>query len=174
MILGFKDQFVPFVEDGSKTHTIRAGERWKAGMRADLFARPRQRDMRLLFRAPVVRVEEIEIIIRENAPRLTIAGERLNLDEADAFFWRDGFRGPEPSPRLHGALWRDYPHLSQAMAFWVDRNKLLRKPFHGQIIHWDYEQRFMDVPKKRKQRYCESMMCSQYGEPVGRRHSCAP
>ena len=28
MNLGFKDQFVPYVEDGSKTHSIRAGERW--------------------------------------------------------------------------------------------------------------------------------------------------
>ena len=38
MILGFKDRFVPMVEDGSKRHTIRAGKRWKVGISADLYA----------------------------------------------------------------------------------------------------------------------------------------
>ena len=189
MVLGFKDQFIPYIEEGSKTHSIRAGFRWKVGMRADLYRESRRRKvyelratnippgcichgdglygmrcdapvhapakveyeqvqvagMRLIFRAPVVRVQTIEIAIRENTPRVTIDGELLMVDEANAFFWRDGFRDPEPSPRLYGALWRDFPYLSQAMAFWCDRHKLLRKPFRGQIVHWDYAARFMDI-----------------------------
>lgn len=192
MILGFKNQFVPYVLDGTKTHTIRAGERWKAGMRADLFAGTRQRKvfqlrltdafgcichgdglmgmechapihaeyrktqvagMRLLFRAPVVRVETIEIYDYEavqcgrgsipplggnhvrNAHRgpngesllVRIEGEGLSADETRSFFFRDGFRNTGECPQY------------QALKFWRDR-----LPFHGQIVHWDYEQRFME------------------------------
>lgn len=131
MILGFKDQFVPYVLEGSKTHTIRAGDRWRAGMRADLFSRPRQKDMRLLFRAPVVRVETIEIrettIEGDRALEVLIDGVLLDRAETEALFWRDGFRKPE-----------DVPAVDLAHAFWMDR-----LPFHGQIIHWDYARRYV-------------------------------
>ena len=187
MILGFHDRFVPYVLDGSKTHTIRSGERWKVGMRADLFAEPRRpkkyekfcpaterkwvdcgctkcgsaadapvrqvSGMRLLFRAPVVRVEEIEIFEYEaiqrgfgpisplggnhclNAHRgpsgesllVRIEGEGLAVDEARAFFYRDGFRAPGECPQY------------QALGFWK-----ARLPFKGQIIHWDVAQRYAE------------------------------
>lgn len=133
MILGFKDRFVPFVEDGSKTHTIRAGERWRVGMRADLFARPRQKGMRLLFRAPVVRVQPIHI---ERLPpfgplRVTVEGVDLSPDELNSFFWRDGFRDEGfPAP------------AGQAALFWSEQ--LRDGPFVGQLIHWDYSRRFTD------------------------------
>lgn len=144
MILGFKDQFVPFVEDGSKTHTIRAGQRWKAGMRADLFARPRQKGMRLLFRAMVTKVEAITITPRgiyicHDRPWVaewahTKATEwgmvKLTKDEAELFAFRDGFRFDPNSRGSFGLM----------MDFWKRTHKL---PFHGQIIHWDYAQRFM-------------------------------
>jgi hypothetical protein len=42
VILGFKDRFVAFVENGTKTHSIRAGNRWKVGMRADLYRESRR------------------------------------------------------------------------------------------------------------------------------------
>ena len=62
MILGFKDQFIPYVLDGSKTHTIRGGNRWRYGMRADLFTGPYKPGLRrLIFRVPVVKVERIEV-----------------------------------------------------------------------------------------------------------------
>lgn len=176
MNLGFKDQFVSYVEEGSKTHTIRAGDRWKVGMRADLYARPRQKGMRLIFRAPVVRVQEIEIIpppddfrcflcgtreIHCHQPysRILIDGEELGSDERDLLAWRDGFR---PFPETTFA----FDHM---MEFW--RGRL---PFHGQVIHWDYTARFVELPKKPRQRYCESIMCADYGEPVGAAHSCRP
>lgn len=168
MILGFKDQFVPFVKDGSKTHTIRGGARWKAGMRADLYARPRQKDMRLLFRASVLKVEWIRI-----GPdyRIAIDGMELDEGEKDLFAWRDGFRRVDLRPQGAPESWGCFHEM---MDFWRKTHDLAKKPFHGQIIHWDYAERFMDLPKKPKQRYCDSMMCSQYGEPVGRGHSCAP
>ena len=150
MIIGFQDRFEPFVTDGSKRHTIRAGNRWKAGIRADLFVRPRQKDMRLLFRAPVVRVEEIRIDEYEavqcgrgsipplngnhvlkacRGPRgesllVRIDGELLAWDETSALFFRDGFREPGECPQF------------QALQFWHKR-----LPFRGQIIHWDYDRR---------------------------------
>jgi len=61
VILGFKDQFVPYVREGSKTHSVRSGGRWKVGMRADLFEKVRQKGMSLIFRAPVVKVEPVFI-----------------------------------------------------------------------------------------------------------------
>lgn len=148
MILGFKDQFCPFIEDGSKQHTIRGGRRWKAGMRADLYQRPRQRGMRLMFRALVIRVEEIRIEDYQayqsgptplggnhcsnyplrgpngEALLIWINRELLAADEAEAFLRRDGFRDP--------ALMASY----QALLFWDDK-----LPFTGQLIHWDYGNR---------------------------------
>lgn len=157
MNLGFKDQFVPMVEDGSKRHSIRAGFRWKEGMRADLYARPRQKGMRLLFRAMVVKVEQIEIeytgtLVAPNTrlgamiggwsasdfTTITIEGVRLVADELDSFAWRDGFR-PHPSePTLTTDAFRDM------VEFWYRMHGFGRKirHFHGQVIHWDYERRF--------------------------------
>lgn len=130
MILGFKDRFVPYVMDGSKRHTIRAGNRWRAGMRADLFARPRQKGMRLLFRAPVVKVEEILIrAIGASGIHVVIDDLPLTQDETESLFERDGFR----KSLVAGTS------SEQALSFW--RNRL---PFAGQIIHWDYERRQVD------------------------------
>lgn len=129
MLLGFKDQFEPFVLDGSKTHTIRAGDRWKVGMRADLYVRPRRPDMRLLFRAPVIRVEMVFITVERFFTQvsnywrisLTINGQLLDRGETELFLWRDGFRDGSRTA------------IEQATDFW-------RKtvPFSGQIVHWDY------------------------------------
>lgn len=143
MILGFKDQFEPFVMDGSKQHTIRAGRRWKKEMRADLYVRPRQKDMRLLFRAPVVLVQTIRIESYECFQRsplahtranhvrgaqrgpqgesliVTLEGMELDASEARSLFWRDGFREPGVCSQY------------QALQFWE-----ARLPFEGQLIHW--------------------------------------
>lgn len=172
MILAFRDQFVPYVLDGSKTHSIRAGKRWREGMRVDLYEKSRQRKkfelklsggskgcichgdglfgmkctakehsvyeqvqvagMRLLFRAPLRRVEGIKISIEKYhrpdgaiwRPQVVISETILTLDETELFFWRDGFRGTHMSA------------CQQAMAHW--RGKF---PFSGQLIHWDYEAR---------------------------------
>lgn len=155
MILGFKDQFVPMVLDGSKTHTIRAGFRWKAGMRADLYTgayRPGAR--RLLFRAVVTKVEPIAIASYEavqdgRGPWNPLAGDHclgaqrgpcgecllvkvngklLSADESVLLCWLDGFRDC--------GAWSDY----QALTFWGDD-----LPLAGQLIHWDYERRFEKV-----------------------------
>lgn len=151
MILGFKDQFVPYVLDGTKTHTIRAGARWRADMRADLFAKVRQKGMRLLFRAPVVRVESIAILcdpgrrvdgwpsadlspLRDQT-MILIAGVGLDESERQAFAWRDGFR-------IEGYRGG---YFEQMVEFWRKEHGLGRRVvnFHGQIIHWDYAARYI-------------------------------
>jgi hypothetical protein len=147
MTLGFKDRFEPFIMDGSKTHSIRGGERWSVGMRADLYVRMRQPDMRLLFRAPVVRVEPIRISLRQVEFRpdnflvslaIEINGQLLDDDEANALAWRDGFRDSPvdfdgPSEALNEMTW-----------FWLKEHGAAgdMPPFEGQIVHWDYSKRW--------------------------------
>lgn len=141
-LLGFKDRFCPHVEDGSKRHTVRAGSRFKAGDRADLYARPRQKGMRLMFRDWVTKVETIKISLETMFPDVEIDGVALSLDEREAFFERDGFRAHIDDPGC------DQPAMLQAAEFW--RAQLAAGPFFGQVIHWDYENRFMDKPRKMK------------------------
>lgn len=149
MMLGFMDRFVPMAEDGSKTHSIRSGERWKVGMRADLYARPRQKGMRLLFRAPVKRVEDITIWLRKPQARMypdepvfmgalgiAIGGEILTDDEANALAYRDGFRD---SPLVPGG---PLSALADMASFWLKTHDVEAEAFKGQLIHWDYARRF--------------------------------
>lgn len=172
MNLGFADQFVPFVEDGTKTHSIRAGNRWKVGMRADCYARPRQKGMRLLFRAPVVRVERVVIRCTNEPPRdwdgpdaaplhlrtsIEIEGCKLTDDELDLFAWRDGFR--HPLSERHG---KGYGSFFLMVDFWRRTHKFGKRVdmfryetegpaednFHGQIIHWDYAARCVAMAKR--------------------------
>lgn len=165
MVVGFKDRFVPMVEDGSKTHTIRAGNRWRVGMRADLFARPRQRQvfalsldgqltqvagMRLLFRAPVVGVQKIKIYEYE-----AVQSGRGPISPLNGNHVRNAMRGPNGESlllTLDGVLldadearaffvrdgFREKGTCPQygALQFWQQR-----LPFTGQLIHWNYEQR---------------------------------
>ena len=137
MILGSKDQFVPMVLNGSKTHTIRAGFRWKTGTRADLYTggyRPGAR--RLLFRVPVTKVEAIKIkrVLFHNglsAGIIEVArnGRLLSLAEIEALARHDGFADGLAGMNFY---WREeYGNRSDS--------------FTGQLIHWDYERRFEKV-----------------------------
>ncbi len=129
MLLGFKRQFAPFVEEGSKTHTIRSERKIspKVGEICHCYVNPRQKTMRLLGRFECIRVDEIKIeeSIRQSIPLVVrINGVKLAPDEADALFYRDGFRD------LTGET---YQHMHQAAEFWKHR-----LPFEGQMIHWRY------------------------------------
>lgn len=237
MNLGFKDQFIPMVEDGSKRHTIRAGERWRVGMRADLWRqmrRPKVFELRatnippgcichgdglmgmrctapvhapanleyeqvqtagqsLIFRAPVIKVERIEIMCFPDdrpdgwpsakvAPlyaktKIAIEGLIISADELNVFAWRDGFRAIPAGP--------SDPYktpFQQMVGFWAKQHRFGHRTirFEGQIVHWDYGNRFMEMSEtcywlsRSKAMQCTSMACSKYGEPVGRAHSCVP
>ena len=131
MLLGFMKRFADFVEDGSKTHTIRAIRKNppRVGETCHCYTNVRQKSMRLLGRWPCVKVESITIseFFNPSIPlAVSINGQLLSTDEAEAFFHRDGFRdqGGETYTAIH-----------QAAEFWADR-LAGGKGFHGQVIHW--------------------------------------
>ena len=136
MNLGFKARFVPLVKSGAKRHTVRAGKRWRVGMRGDLWENMRgpknsNRPQTLIYRAPIVRVEDF---LSERSPRvfgpgsegaffrIFIDGHLLDPDELEAFARADGFAD------------------SRQMHLWLNSE---RRPLtlEGQVIHWDYERR---------------------------------
>lgn len=134
MLLGFKRQFAPYVEDGSKTHTVRSFRKLapKVGDICHCYVDPRQKTMRLLGRWPCVRVEPITLDFEKHGIgyrlRITIADQILSFDEATAFAHRDGFRGSDS--------------LDKMALFWMATKRLTdsldSKPWHGLVIHWKY------------------------------------
>lgn len=154
MLLGFKRRFAPFVQDGSKTHTIRAERKRppRVGEMCHCYVDPRQKTMRLLGRFQCVKVEPIEIYERgDGAFGVVISGQELSRDEKSALAWRDGFR----DAGRHGAF-------REMMSFWMRTHSdgrpvtyarngdpqvadLPRRPgcvlaFRGQIIHWRFDE----------------------------------
>lgn len=150
MLLGFKRRFAPFVEDGSKTHTIRSKRkvRPKVGETCHCYVDPRQKSMRLLGRFECVRVQDIEIGTRltrnnEYVGYIKIDGAALSPDECDLFAWRDGFRYDGTvmeitDPPLH----RHVGSFKLMLDYWLnERTRNGKKdplPFHGDVIHWRY------------------------------------
>jgi hypothetical protein len=130
MLLGFKRRFAPFVEEGSKTHTIRGLRKRppRVGDMCHCYVDPRQKTMRLLGRWPCVSVERIEIeggwetVSGEFFGSVQIDGSRLDWDEMNALAWRDGFRsqGQERAFAEMADFWRG------------------RLPFQGWVIHWKW------------------------------------
>jgi hypothetical protein len=131
MLLGFKRRFAPFVEEGSKTHTIRAKRKIapKVGETCHCYVDPRQKTMRLLGRWPCVKVENIQIewlAVRNGMTILiTVDDVELSRDEATLLAFRDGFR----TRGLAGALdeMHDYWHILHGHEAF---------PFTGHLIHW--------------------------------------
>lgn len=142
MLLGFKRRFAPFVEDGSKTHTIRAIRKIAphVGEMCHCYVDPRQKTMRLLGRWPCVKVEQIEIF-RDAKYHIIVDFAELSDDEMDLLAWRDGFRPAliycrERSFKPHHPSEADPRGCSTDMlAYWQELHHL---PFQGQIIHWKY------------------------------------
>lgn len=144
-LYNFQPQFVPYILDGSKTHTIRAEREHcdAPGKWMHLYTGLRHKGARLLFRAPCIRVDfiriEADLRIRigasigfDDAPILYGAGQfepggfvELDVEEKLGLASRDGFR--------------DYGHarsFEMMMEFWAGR-----LPFEGQIYHWDFAKR---------------------------------
>jgi len=132
-LYGFKKRFVPMILDGSKRHTIRDIRKNadRPGKVMHLYTGLRQKGATLLFRAPCVKVEDIEIVelpgifLDHAGPVVRVNGEALSSDECNALAWRDGFRGSG----LEGAF-------LEMMQFWDGR-----LPFTGHLYHWDYDRR---------------------------------
>jgi hypothetical protein len=119
----FQKQFVPFVESGAKTHTIRGKRkaRPQPGQTFYGYYAMRTKQCRKIIHSTITKVQDISIeLVRagafaRNYHRITIDGEVLSLDEMAALARQDGFHD-----------------LSAMMEFWP----ATRLPFHGDIIHW--------------------------------------
>ena len=139
MLLGFKRQFAGFVEEGSKTHTIRGFRkvRPRVGETCHCYVDPRQKTMRLLGRWPCVKIEPVTLDFEDCGIayilRIAIGNQTLTTDEAALLAWRDGFRRL-PSPTTSA--------LDEMARFWIDSGRLTdslqSRPWHGEIIHWKY------------------------------------
>lgn len=125
-LLGFKDEFVDKILRGEKQHTIRAPRKIpiRKGEILHLYKRPRQIGMKLLFRSPCVRIEDILIGEYGEIWMGGVGGVMLTESECDALATKDGFKD-----------------FTAMLDFWQDR-----LPFHGQIIYWDFPARF-EVPR---------------------------
>jgi hypothetical protein len=149
MLLGFQDRFVSAVMRGEKTHTIR-GERAvpiEVGDRLDLYKRPRQKGMKLLFRAPCVKVERIDILVSAAGPEheefcKEFGMQRPNTDQlyramhlaCSTVIIDDHGLSPDEIEQL--ARRDGFSNFHEMLKFWSGR-----LPFEGTIIHWDYAKR---------------------------------
>lgn len=136
MLLGFKSQFIPYVKEGSKTHTIRAlGNRrlFREGDVCDCYGNVRQKSMFLVGRWPCVRVERITIAGSgfAGSTLITIGRNTLDYIESDVFAWRDGFRWPQEPRNTAGCF-------ALMCEFWRIEHRINERDFRGQLIHWDF------------------------------------
>lgn len=121
----FMKRFVPYVESGAKTHTIRARRKHppKPGQTAYLYYGLRTIQCRKLLESPIVRVEEIRIQkdVFEDVPYITIDGIVISQDEVAALARNDGFD--------------DVPSF---WSFWKIFHLAHETPFEGHVIHWRF------------------------------------
>ena len=130
-LYSFKKQFVPYVENGTKTHTIRGKRRHpdRPGSTFYGYYAVRSKHCRKLIEAPITRVEDT--VIDPRCREIWIAETKLNADECDLFAFRDGFRldvvpcGGE---------------FEVMLAFWRKDNKAFTR-WNGDTVHWDYDRR---------------------------------
>lgn len=112
MILGFDAAFAPLIVAGTKIHTIRAGQRWRAGEVAQFVVLAGQPGQREFWPSqPVQLVQAIEL----TTTGLRVDGRPLAPAELLALAQADGFATAE-------AL----------LAYFADKPL----PFHGQLVHW--------------------------------------
>jgi hypothetical protein len=114
----FQKQFVPPVERGDKTHTIRGKRKYrpKPGQPFYGYYAMRTKQCRKLIESTITRVQDIGIILGPFGMEITIDGERLSPDEIVALAKRDGFDSAASMEK-----------------FWAGRY-----PFEGDIIHWRF------------------------------------
>lgn len=128
----FQKQFVPFVESGAKTHTIRGKRKNRPhpGQKFYGYHGMRTKQCRKLIESVITRVQDITIEelerrveYRDGAhtffdyPKITIDGEVLADDEMESLARSDGFAD-----------------LFAMMQFWP----VQVRPFHGDLIHWKF------------------------------------
>lgn len=113
-LYNFQKRFLPMIQTGTKTHTIRAARRHadKAGNTLHLYTGLRQRGAKLLMRVPCTNVQEILITEQK---QILIDGMKLSPDECESLARMDGFA-----------------NFDEMMRFWDGK-----RPFAGHVIHWE-------------------------------------
>lgn len=91
MILGFKEQFIPKVIDGTKIHTLREGERWRQDMSIQFYGNVRTPEM-YKFREDglCTGVQEVFMTL-DWVLEISIDDRYLMPFEIDQFIKNDGF-----------------------------------------------------------------------------------
>ncbi|THU34228.1 hypothetical protein FAM09_24735 [Niastella caeni] len=146
----FKQRFVPFVEDGSKPHTIRGRRKKGFAKKGDIlyhyfglrtkWCRKLREEICTNVRTIIItatdiylisyRISDKDVQIEEdhlNAHGKPTNGIRLDDTLRNTFAWHDGFR-PEGSTR-------DQPGdaFNLMIQFWISTHQL---PFIGDLIDW--------------------------------------
>jgi hypothetical protein len=112
MILGFNESFIPAIQAGTKVHTIREGQRWRAGDIAHFYARAQAPDRYEFWEPrPVLLVQEFELTVAG----LLIEGRLLTPTELLTLAQADGFAT-----------------AAELLAFFADKPL----PLRGQLVHW--------------------------------------
>lgn len=117
------------IEDGSKTHTIRARRKVapRVGEICHCYTGLRQNGARLLGRFECVRVHHISIF---DSGKVVLADQVLTEDERDQLAWRDGFRHGDPTLGAKGCFNLMY-------SYWRELGHSL--PFDGIIVYWKFQ-----------------------------------
>ncbi len=143
MLLGFKRRFAPYVENGSKKHSIRedVNDRWKADLPVDAYVDPRQRTMRRLIPRTVCTKTESIVFDgdgTEFGTSVMIDGTYLDQDERNLLAWKDGFRHPNDDKELHDHCVNALGCFGLMMNYWsAEMRKGKRSlPWRGKLIHW--------------------------------------
>jgi hypothetical protein len=121
MVIGFKPQFEPKIQAGTKIHTIRedAHDRWRAGMKMHMATGVRTKNYRCFETKECTGVQEIYICRNSDYLEQTIVkvdGKVLTQNEVQQLAWGDGF--------------------SCLIDFWQWFAFKESNPFKGKIIHW--------------------------------------
>ena len=149
-LYGFKQRFVPMIQDGSKRHTIRAERKKghaKPGEKMFLYCGLRTKHTFKIGEAQcdyseAILIHEEFILFKRKTEAGQIVYIELKGKEADKLAWRDGFR-PEGST---------CKEPGEAFALMIRYWKMERKqtgndplPFVGVIIYW---KNFVPAEKK--------------------------
>jgi hypothetical protein len=128
-LYGFNKCFVPYIEDGSKHHTIRAPRvaRDVRGNTMHLYTGLRQKGARLLGRFRCIKVEVIRITTLK---QVYVDDVHLDYSECDSLAWADGFRHLDGNG---GYTQERTGCFAMMMDFWEGR-----LPFIGDIYHWQF------------------------------------
>lgn len=129
---GFKKMFVPYIEDESKTHTIRALRKGRSkhaepGDRMVLYFGMRTKYCTKIREA--ICVKRLPIIIKLTG--IIIGGLTLTAEERTLLAWRDGFRPEGSTADQPGEAWQ------LMKEFWKKEHCIdAQTHFFGVILYW--------------------------------------